>query len=289
MLRNIALTISYDGTSYSGWQIQPDRPSVQEHIEESINSITQEKCSLTSASRTDAGVHAVCQVANFRTNSTIPCWNLRAALQTKLPADIVITSVQDVKHEFHATYAAIEKKYRYLIWNSSRPHAFLRRYAWHFLKPLNTEIMQESAHKLLGKHDFRSFETEYPNKATSIRTVKELNVKKISLHEIWETQLPFKRAGQQIGADSYQTKVAYLAHTEDQLISIDIVADGFLYNMVRAIVGTLKEVGIGRWDSMKVQDILESQDRSQAGQTAPAQGLLLQEVKYAPESWLQTE
>jgi tRNA pseudouridine38-40 synthase len=263
-MRNIRLTIAYDGTNYVGWQVQPNGISIQTTVEKAIEKLTGEKVSLITAGRTDSGVHAFGQTASFRTSSSIPCKNIQSGLQNFLPDDIAIREAHDVDKHFHATYSAQWKRYRYIIHNSRVPDPFVRHFAYNFRSNLDVGAMHSSAQCLLGKHDFRSFESHFPNKATSVRTVMEVTVDRYAGWPVWHQAESLKQTTKQDGP----------------FIWIDIVADGFLYNMVRAIVGTLVKVGRGTWSAQDVQRILECQDRSQAGDTAPPHGLYLVHVEY---------
>lgn len=266
-MRNICLTISYDGTNYVGWQVQPNGVSVQSVLEEAIFKLTGQAASLITAGRTDSGVHAIGQVANFQTTSDIPCENIRSGLQTFLPDDIVIRQAVDVPLDFHATYSAIQKRYRYVIHNSRIINPFIRQYAWRYSQELDAESMHHAGQNLLGTHDFRSFESHYPNKATSVRTIKEVTVARTAHWPAWSQPMALSEP-----------------HTgTEELIWIDVVADGFLYNMVRAIVGTLVQVGRGVSSADDITRIIAAQDRSQAGETAPACGLYLVKVDYDGE------
>ena len=265
-MRNIKLTLAYDGSEYAGWQVQPNGISVQSCVEAAIEQLTQQSSGVLVAGRTDAGVHALGQVASFQTTSQIPCKNIQSGLQRFLPDSISVRQVEEVDMDFHATYSAVQKRYRYLIHNSAVSYPFLKRYVCEFGRPLNAELMHEAGQMILGKHDFRCFESHFPNKATSVRTVKELTVQRTSLWPVWGVT----------GSLQDETSPASSA----EFITVDIVADGFLYNMVRAIVGTLFEVGVGRWAPGKVREIIEAMDRAQAGATAPASGLYLVQVDY---------
>jgi len=205
-------------------------------------------------------------VANFQTTSAIPCKNIQSGLQRFLPDSICVRDVSEVDASFHATYSAIQKRYRYVIHNSSVGYPFLKRYVSGFGRPLDEKRMHTAGQFLLGKHDFRCFESHYPNKATSVRTIKELTIQRTSVWPVWS------------GSSLQETPDSNSNSSE--FITVDIVADGFLYNMVRTIVGTLIEVGVGRWIPEDVQKILISMDRSQAGATAPACGLYLIQVDY---------
>ncbi|QDT92056.1 tRNA pseudouridine(38-40) synthase TruA [Gimesia algae] len=265
-MRNIKLTLAYDGSDYAGWQVQPNGPSVQACVQKAIEQLTQQCSPVLVAGRTDAGVHALGQVASFQTDSKIPCKNLQTGLQRFLPDSICVREAREVSADFHATYSAIQKRYRYVIHNSAVSYPFLKKYVSEFGRPLDSDRMHVAGQELLGKHDFRCFESHFPNKATSIRTIKELTVQRTGVWPIW-------------GALE-QSAPASESSTSMDFITVDIVADGFLYNMVRAIVGTLLEVGVGRWTLSDVQKVLAGMDRSQAGPTAPACGLYLVQVDY---------
>ncbi len=262
--RNIKLTISYDGGSYHGWQVQPDRITVQEVIENAILQITGEPSRLASAGRTDTGVHAIGQVASLKTNSTIPAERFRPAIQSQLPDDVVIRDSCEVPDDFHAGYAARWKLYRYLILNSEIPHPHLNRFTTRIAAKLDATKMNQAAQSLVGEHDFRSFESHYPNKATSVRHVKYCSVQQGTSWSAWQPSIE--------GNPILDNNLS--------IISLDIVANGFLYNMVRAITGTLLKIGSGDWPVDAAKRVLEAMDRKQAGPTAPPQGLYLMHVEY---------
>ncbi|MCS7166626.1 MAG: tRNA pseudouridine(38-40) synthase TruA [Gemmatales bacterium] len=247
-MRNIKLTLSYDGTDFAGWQIQPGRRTVQETLETAIAKVTQEKVRCNVSGRTDAGVHALGQVVNFYTGTTLPAERLLRAINANLPSDVVIRRAEDVPQAFDANHDARGKWYRYYIHIGEIRPVFLRRYVWHIPWHLDVLKMQRASQPLLGRHDFRSFETEWPNRMSSVRNITYLE---------WRQRGP--------------------------LIWLDIAADGFLYNMVRAIVGTLLNVGRGYWPEERVAEILRAQDRRLAGPTAPPQGLFLMHVWYDGE------
>ncbi|HWL09085.1 MAG TPA: tRNA pseudouridine(38-40) synthase TruA [Planctomicrobium sp.] len=266
LARNIRLRLAYDGTQYSGWQVQPGRITIQGCLEQAIKSLTGESVSVLSAGRTDAGVHALGQVASFFTTSKIPAEKWRPALQTHLPPDIVILQSDEVPPEFHATFSAVSKRYRYVILNRLVSDPFVARYCWKIGQELNIELMQQGANSLLGTHDFRSFESHWPNKATSVRTVHELTLRRMSRWQLWGTE-PVDDQVQAPPGDG-------------EFICLEIEADGFLYNMVRTITGTLVNVGRGSWDVQDVERVLKAQNRSVAGGTAPACGLFMVRVRY---------
>ena len=262
--RNLRMTVAYDGSNYVGWQSQPNGPSIQAAIEKGIEKLVGHHCPVLAAGRTDSGVHALGQVISFQTLSTIPVGNWPSALQSCLPYDIVIRDAREVPADFHATFSAKRKRYRYVIQNSPWPLPFLRQYVYYLRRELDAEAMHDAAQVLVGKHDFRCFETDWPNKATSVRTVLEVTVQRTA------------------GWPMFAPQGMALPPPDGQLpfITLEIVADGFLYNMVRTITGTLINVGRGKWTRSDIQRILESQIRSAAGSTAPACGLYMVHVDY---------
>lgn len=245
-MRNIKLTIEYDGTCYHGWQSQENAATVQDVVTSAVRKLTGEEVSLTGSSRTDTGVHAYGQVANFRTESRIPPEKFAFALNSMLPEDISIRRSEEVDPEFHARFSARGKKYRYLIHNTSHRSALLRHRAWHVVYPLDIGNMTEASRYFLGTHDFKAFMATGSSAKTTVRTI----------HEISVIRLP------------------------DNQIAIEIAGDGFLYNMVRIIAGTLAYVGYGKIDPKDVPAIIDEGDRRKAGKTAPAHGLYLVEVYY---------
>ena len=244
-MRNIKLTISYDGTEFSGWQYQPGHRTVQEVMEAAIARFTGAVTRVNASGRTDTGVHAVGQVANFYTAVTHEPEVVLRAINAQLPPDVAVREAAEVSEEFDANRHAVRKLYRYVIHDGAVPDLFLRRYSYQTRQPLDAALMRSAAGALVGEHDFRSFETDWPNRASSVRCISRLSVNRMG-DWIW----------------------------------IDVEADGFLYNMVRAIAGTLINVGREFWPPEQVQAILQAKDRAQAGPTAPAQGLFLMRVTY---------
>lgn len=265
-MRTIRLTLAYDGTDFAGWQIQPDARTVQGVLESAIESLTGNPVRVLSAGRTDAGVHAIGQVASFRSDSSIPPEKWRAALQSRLPPDVVILASESAADDFHATFSATSKRYRYLLRTSVVEDPFLRRYAWRLGSDLDVDKMRTAAQSLLGTHDFRCFESHWPNKATSVRTVLDVAVHRLNRWPGWGAE-PIERNAQAAGESA-------------EFIAVEIEADGFLYNMVRAIVGTLVNIGRGKWPVESLAKVIAGQDRSQAGETAPPQGLYLIRARY---------
>jgi tRNA pseudouridine38-40 synthase len=244
-MRNIKLVVSYDGTDFHGWQRQPHCRTVQQELEEAIGRLTGAIPTTDASGRTDSGVHALGQVVHFFTVSAHPTKVFVKALNAMLPRDLRVLSAEDVPQSFHATIDAKSKRYRYVIDNGRIADPFARRYAWHLYTALDAYQMHVAAQGLKGRHDFRSFETEWPNRISSVRTIYDISV---------------ERAG--------------------TVIRLEVEADGFLYNMVRAIAGTLVLVGSGKKPIEWVSEVLRAENRAAAGPNAPAQGLFLVHVRY---------
>jgi len=245
-MRNIKIVIEYEGTHYHGWQRQKDEPTVQEVLEDRIGVITGEPVTLIGSGRTDAGVHALKQVANFTTQSEIAASNLLRAINSLIPKDIAVQSVEDVDGTFHARYDVKRKEYVYKILNRPVRSPLYRNYSWHIYGRLDLDAMTEAAQVLEGRHDFTSFCAADGDARHKIRTVM----------------------------------AAGLTVSEHSVITFAIEADGFLRYMVRNIVGTLVDVGRGKIDPAEFAGILQARDRTRAGMTAPPQGLFLKEVHY---------
>lgn len=244
-MQNIKLTLAYDGTNYHGWASQPDVITVSNTLKKALKKITSEDVKLICASRTDAKVHAKCQVANFFTNSNIPIEAFPKALNSKLPEDIVVYDACQVADTFHSRFSAKYRKYRYLILNSTYPDVFYRNYAYWVSFRLNLEDMLEACPYLVGEHNFTAFASEIKTIKNPVRNVEEISLNK-----------------------------------DGELICFDIKANAFLFNMIRTIVGTLIDVGREKLKPIAVKHILESKDRTKAGQVVPPQGLYLMEVGY---------
>jgi tRNA pseudouridine38-40 synthase len=247
-MRTIKLTLAYDGTGYAGWQSQPDRRTLQDTLEQALARIVGHGLRVAASGRTDAGVHALGQVVSFETESALSTDVLARALAAELPRDMAIVSAEEAPAGFHARRDAQSKRYRYVIRDGRVPSVFERNYAWQVWRPLDDGAIVRSASALVGTHDFSSFETTGSPRASSVRTVSALDV-------------------QRDAADA------------DRLL-IEVEANGFLYNMVRSMVGTLVEVGWHARDESWPAEVLAARDRSAAGRTAPAQGLFLLWVKY---------
>lgn len=244
-MRNIKLTIEYDGTNYSGWQKQGNALGIQEVIEKAVFELTGEKAEVIGSSRTDAHVHAKGFTANFHTESKIPGDRFMKAINSKLPPDIVIINSEEAELKFHSRYDSKGKTYSYTILNRPQKSALMRNYSYHFYREVDIESMKSGAAYLIGKHDFASFKNSGSSVKTTVRTISEIDIL-----------------------------------SKEQYIIFYITADGFLYNMVRIIVGTLLDVGTGKITPYEVKGILESHDRQKAGKTVPGCGLCLEKVFY---------
>jgi tRNA pseudouridine38-40 synthase len=245
-MRNIKLTVEYDGTRYHGWQIQPDLKSIQGVLQEHIGAITGERISLVASGRTDAGVHALGQVANFKTESRLPLEAIRGGVNSLMPRDISIRTAEEVEDGFHARFSAKNKIYEYRILNTPVRSPIQRHFSWHIPRRLAVGRMRKAAEPLVGTHDFSSFRSAHSDNLNPIRTLISLEVRR-------------KR---------------------DHFVIIRIRANAFLKQMARNIVGTLVEVGRGRIEPEKTGEILQARDRTRAGMAAPPQGLFLIEVDY---------
>jgi tRNA pseudouridine38-40 synthase len=250
MMRNLKLVVQYDGSRYLGWQRQreedPANPrTIQGKLEQVLSRMTGEEVHLLGACRTDAGVHAEAQVANFLTSSALSLQEILAYLARYLPEDIAVSAADQVDGRFHARYRARRKRYVYRIWTAPYPHVFRRRYCLHLPGTLDLEAMRRAAGLLVGKRDFLSFTTAKSKTKSAVRTLHALEVRE-----------------------------------RDGWVELLFEGDGFLHNMARILTGTLLEVGAGRLAPEAVTGILEARDRSAAGPLAPAQGLCLLEVLY---------
>jgi len=270
MKRRIFLKIAYDGTDYVGWQIQPNGTAVEDVINQALSALTGEDIVIAGASRTDSGVHAKENVAVFDTESRIPADKMCFALNQRLPKDIVCTESFEVSQDFHPRRADCTKTYEYRIYNSVHPDPLKRRYSYFIYVPLDVEAMKKAAEYLVGEHDFASFCSAHAQVKTTIRTVYSL-----------EIFCPEEKDGSKsCGTNSDERiKSKYTAHD----IVIRIKGNGFLYNMVRIIAGTLVKVGYHFYPPEHVKEILEGCDRKLAGPKAPAEGLTLVGIDYSEE------
>jgi tRNA pseudouridine38-40 synthase len=247
-MRNIKLTLCYDGTDFHGWQRQPRLRTVQQVLEDALEQLTGVYASTTASGRTDAGVHALGQVVHFLTASRHSTETFVRALNALLPQDVRVLDATEMPQSFHATLDAKSKRYRYAIDNGRVASPFQLRYRLHVPRRLDEAAMGRAGASLLGRHDFRSFETEWPNRMSSVRTILDLAVER-----------------------------------QGDAVTIEVEADGFLYNMVRSIAGTLVLVGTGKRPESWVPEVLAAQTRVEAGPTAPPQGLFLLLVRYGQD------
>lgn len=249
-MRTIRLTLAYDGTAYSGWQRQVGKPTLQAEVEAAVERVVGERVHVAASGRTDAGVHALAQVAAFQTTAALTPLAFQRALNAYLPRDIAVLQAEEAPPGFHPRKYAKRKRYRYVIYNSRTNDVFRRGYSWHYcFGKLDAEAMQRAARLWLGTHDFRAFETQWPQRATSVRTVFDVACRR-------------------------------LPPPDERVIHFEVEADGFLYNMVRTMVGTLIEVGRGRKPESWAAEIVAAGDRRSAGMKVPAQGLFLVSVSY---------
>lgn len=244
-MRRIKLTIAYDGTNYCGWQVQPNGITIEEVINKALKKLTGENIQVIGASRTDSGVHAMGNVAVFDTETTIPAEKIAMALNQRLPEDIVIVQSEEVPLDFHPRYCDCSKTYEYHIINTRIPMPTKRLTNYFVSYTLDIDKMRQAASYLIGEHDFVSFCNIRTDVENTVRTIQELDI-----------------------------------ITNGDEITIRITGNGFLYNMVRIIVGTLVRVGRGFYEPEKVKEILEARDRKAAGVTAPAHGLILTKIEY---------
>ncbi len=250
MERNLLLRIAYDGTDFHGWQDQPGLRTVQGVLKERLQRILRHPVSLIGCGRTDAGVHAASHIDSVRTTSPLHPEKIRTAMESRLPTDLAVLEARDVHPDFHATRSATCKLYRYRIHNAKhRPVSrFTHRHAFHYWHHLNVDRMNRAADLMVGRHDFTSFTPTHVVRNSMERTVLRCTIER---------------------------------HLDE--VRIDVEGDGFLYNQVRNMVGTLIEVGRGRWEPERVAEIISARSRPMAGQTAPPQGLCLEWVRYPPE------
>ena len=244
-MRNIKLTIEYDGKDFNGWQKQPNKLNIQGEIERAIENITGEKVELIASGRTDAGVHAMGQVANFKTSSNISIEKIPIAINSQVKNSIRIQNAEEVDEKFHSRYNCKKKTYRYVIDNSKYGSAIYRNISYHIPMKLNVDEMKKAIKYFEGEHDFKAFKSSGTSSKSSVRTIYSANIV-----------------------------------TEGTNIGIDLTGNGFLYNMVRIIVGTLVDVGLGKIKAEDIPKIIESKDRTKAGKTLPPQGLMLLSVEY---------
>lgn len=244
-MRNIKLTIEYDGKDFNGWQKQPNKLNIQGTIERAIEEITGEQVELNASGRTDAGVHALAQVANFKTNTKLPIEKIAVAINSKLKKSIVIKEAEEVDERFHSRLTCKQKTYRYVINNTYNGTAIYRNLECHIPTKLDVEKMQQAVKYFVGEHDFKAFKASGTSSKSSVRII-------------------------------YEAKV----YTANDRVFIELTGNGFLYNMVRIIAGTLVDVGLGKIQPEEISNIIKIGKRENAGKTLPAHGLYLVKVDY---------
>ncbi len=247
-MRNLLLRLMYNGTAYHGWQVQPNGITVQEALQDAVEKIFGVRENVTGCSRTDSGVHANDFCCNIRTENPIDCSRLVAALNAVLPDDISVKSAEEVPFDFHARYNCVSKQYVYKVWNTNYKNPFLENRAWHYKNKLDEAFLNEQAQQFVGTYDFKAFCSSGSSVEDTVRTVKAFSV---------------ERNGDEV------------------LFFVE--ADGFLYNMVRIMVGSLIEISENKIEKDKLLDIIKSGDRNLAGRTAPPQGLYLNKVNYGED------
>lgn len=245
-MRNIKLTIEYDGKRYLGWQRLGDsEKTIQGKIESVLTQMTGEKIEITGSGRTDAGTHAKGQIANFKTNTELALKEMRDFFNRYLPSDIVVKKVEEVPERFHARYNVKGKQYSYYVWNSEVPTALERQHSFYFPQKLDLEKMTMACEKLTGEHDFIGFSALKKTKKSTIRTIEKITI-------------------EQTGS----------------MLHFTFVGDGFLHKMVRILMGTILAIGSGKLPLTVIDEVFEQKVRETAGETAPAQGLFLDQVMY---------
>lgn len=245
-MQNYKMTLCYDGSRYKGWQRQGNTDNtIQAKMETILSRLLEQDVELAASGRTDAGVHARAQVCSFKADTGMSCEIMLTKLREYCPEDIGIISLEPAAPRFHARLNCVRKSYLYRIWNSSEPNVFQRKYTYNYPEKLDIEAMRSAAEQLLGEHDFTAFCTKHNTKKSAVRVLERIDIER-----------------------------------DENEIKIMLTGNGFLYNMVRIIVGTLLEVGRGERDAMSVAQALSAKDRKLAGFTAPAQGLFLWEVEY---------
>lgn len=257
-MRSFKITISYDGTHYGGWQIQPNAPTIQATLEHAIKGVTGVHSRTLASGRTDAGVHALAQVVAFKSQTKLSCDVLVRAINAHLPMDIRVLNVSEASMDFHPIGEAKHKRYRYMVQDGPIHDVFQRFYTWYIPRTLNVPSMQQAIRTIIGTHDFAAFQATGSERKSTIRTIDDASVS------------AFERNG-------------------FRQIAIEVSANGFLYNMMRNIAGSLVEIGQGKQDSGWLEAVVESRDRSKAGMTAPPQGLFLVDVTYDDASSIDGE
>ncbi len=244
-MRNLLLTLSFDGSAYHGWQVQENAVTVQQALQDALEHICGVRDNIVGCSRTDSGVHANMYCCNLRTEHTIPCDRLVTALNAVLPRDIAVSNCEQVPFDFHARYDCTSKEYIYKIWNSPNKNPFLYNYSLHYKYPLDAEMLDGQAKQYIGEYDFASFCAAGSSVASTVRNVTNASVTR-----------------------------------DGDMVVFTVEANGFLYNMVRIMVGTLIDISSGKREKDSIGDIISAKNRDRAGFTAPPHGLYLNKVNY---------
>lgn len=250
-MKRVMLTVAYDGSAYSGWQVQPNADTIEGQLNKHLRELLGEEITVIGASRTDAGVHALCNLAVFSTNARIPAEKISYALNQRLPQDIRIQKSEEVAEDFHPRKVETRKTYEYCIYHAKFANPILEKYSYFVYVPLDLEKMKQAAKMLVGTHDFAGLSTYKPEVTNTIRTITKIEI--LTEHP-WEKK-------------------------DCELIRIRVTGNGFLYNMVRIIVGTLVAIGRGQMDIERMEQALKTGNRELAGPTAPAQGLMLMQYE----------
>ncbi len=245
-MRNIRIKVVYEGTRYQGWQKQESTENtIQGKLERLLSRMCEEEITIQGSGRTDAGVHSLGQIANFQTSSTMPLEEMQKVINQYLPEDIAVTEIAEAAPRFHSRLNAAGKRYSYRVWNSSIPNVFLRNFAYTMEGALDVKAMEKAAAGLLGEHDFKSFTSAKKGKKSTVRRIDAIDIKK-----------------------------------EGDLLTFTFTGNGFLYHMIRILMGTLLEVGKGERSADSMEEILRSKNRENAGALVPAKGLILEEVFF---------
>ena len=250
-MKRVMLTVAYDGSAYSGWQVQPNADTIEGQLNKHLSELLGEEITVIGASRTDAGVHALCNLAVFSTNARIPAEKISYALNQRLPQDIRIQKSEEVAEDFHPRKVETRKTYEYCIYHAKFANPILEKYSYFVYVPLDLKKMKQAAEILVGTHDFAGFSTYKPEVTNTIRMITNIQI--LTEHP-WDKQ-------------------------DCELIHIRVTGNGFLYNMVRIIVGTLVAIGRGQMDIACIAHVLETGNRELAGPTEPAQGLMLMQYE----------
>jgi tRNA pseudouridine38-40 synthase len=283
--RSIKLIVQYNGSRYSGWQIQPSKRTIQQELVEAVSNLVGVRTHVHGASRTDAGVSALGQVCLFEVNSRIPTENFADAINDRLPRNIVVTSAEEAPRGFDLIGSVTRKLYRYTIHTGRFRPVLQLDQCWHMHRKLDVAAMNQAAQLLVGTKDFKSFATAKDRRENSVRTIFHCEVNSSCVARDASCLEERQEPATDVSPTQYAIRKPALSKVEGtqqkrDWIYVDVEGDGFLYNMVRNIVGTLVDVGCGRWEPGKITEILEAKNRTAAGRLAPPQGLCLMWIRY---------